>query len=43
MSLGDVAATKPGEMIDWLNCLAIYKGVAKEKKTWTFDQVMALE
>lgn len=42
MSLSDILATTPGEMVDLINCLAVFNGVAKEKNKLTYDQVLML-
>ena len=43
LSLGDVYALKVGEMVDLINCLAVYKGTAKYKKhKMTYDEVMRM-
>lgn len=34
--------TTVGEMQDMISCIAIANGVAKEKKTLSFDQALAL-
>lgn len=40
----EILATRYGEMLDMLNCMAIYKGAppAKRKKTWGFDEALNL-
>ncbi len=42
MSYSDVMSMKTGEMVDLINCLAIYKGAAKEKRIYTFDQILMM-
>ena len=45
MNRGEIEHTRFGEMIDMISCLSVYNGGAVEKekkKTWTFDEVMAL-
>lgn len=45
MSKQEIEHTRFGEMVDMISCLSIYQGAAVEKakkKTWTFDEVMAL-
>ncbi len=45
MSGREIMLTPVGEMMDMISCLAVYNGTAEEKekkKTWTFDEVMAL-
>lgn len=45
MNRQEIMATRFGEMIDMMNCLAIYNGQAKEKKDnrlHRFDDVIAL-
>jgi len=41
MSRADVLATRYGEMIDLINCLAVYTGAAKIKEPPpSFDEIM---
>jgi len=45
MSREETEVTRYGEMIDMINCMAIYSGGAnqkKKKKKWSFEEVMAL-
>ena len=42
MSVEEVNLMKFGEMVDLINCLAVYKGVAKEVKKLTYDQIIHL-
>lgn len=45
MSRQEILCTRTGEMLDMINCMAIYNGQAKPKKQkrkWTFDEAMAL-
>lgn len=39
MPINDILITTPGEMVDYVTCLAIANG-AKEKNVYTFDEVM---
>lgn len=44
MSKQEIICTRYGEMCDMISCFAIYNGATpkKEKKTWSFDEVMKL-
>lgn len=42
LAKAELLAMTFGEMVDLINCLAVYKGVAREKKKLTYDQIMAL-
>lgn len=42
LNISEIYALKVGEMVDLINCLAVYKGTAKFKKKLTYDQIMQL-
>lgn len=42
LSVNDVDMMRVGEMVDLINHLSVYKGVAKWKKKLTYDQIMRL-
>ena len=42
MSKAEIMVTTVGEMQDMISCMAIINGVAKEKKTLSFDDALAL-
>ena len=42
MSKAEILVTSVGEMQDMIACIAISNGVAKEKKTLSFDEALAL-
>ena len=42
MSKAEIMVTTIGEMQDMIACIAISNGVAKEKKTLSFDDALAL-
>lgn len=42
MSIEEIMNTTPGQMVDYVSCLAIANG-AKEKNTMTFDELMEMK
>lgn len=42
MTKREIMCTPLGEMQDMISCLAIYEGMAKQKKkkNWSYDEVM---
>ena len=42
MTPRQVLRSKRRQIIDLISCLAVYKGVAKEKKKLSFDDVLAM-
>lgn len=43
MQKREIMATRYGEMLDMISCFAVYNGAElKEKKEWTFEEVMEL-
>lgn len=42
MTRQETLDTPYGEMLDLINCLAIYNGGADEKRKLTFDEIMNL-
>lgn len=38
-----VLRMKRGRLMDLISCLAVFKGVAKEKKKMSFDDILTLE
>lgn len=42
MTPRQVLRSKRGQIIDLISCLTVYKGVAKEKKKLSFDDVLAM-